>query len=59
MQDVYHSTDSAYFVKSTPLRAFECIALILCRYVTDILQMCMMNLSAEKNIFDKFTAFLT
>ena len=32
---------------------------MLCRYVTDILKMCMKNFNAEKIIFDKFTVFLT
>ena len=32
MQDVYHSTDSAYFVKSTPPRVFS--------DPSDILQIC-------------------
>ena len=31
-----------------------CIILIFCRYVTDILKMCMMKLNDEKIIFDKF-----
>ena len=40
--------------------SFQCILLILCRYVTDILKMCMkMFDDAEKIIFDKFAAFLT
>ena len=42
----------AYFVKSTPLRA-------LCRYVTDILKMCMKKFDVEKVFFDKLTGFLT
>ena len=45
--------DSAYFVKSTPLRAFtgsfQHFADTL--YVTDILKMCMKKFDAEKNIF--------
>ena len=46
----------AYFVKSTPPRAFS-ISSVLCRYVPHILKMCMKNYNAEKIIFDKFTAF--
>ena len=48
---------SAYFVKSTPPRAFSVFFSVLCRHVTDILKMCMKNYNAEKIIFDKFTAF--
>ena len=33
--------NSAYFVKSTPLKSFQCILLMHGRYVTDILKMCM------------------
>ena len=49
---------SAYFVKSTPLRAFSVSFKFLCRSVPDIFKMCMNNFHAEKIIFDKFTAFL-
>ena len=31
----------------------------LCRYVTDILKMCMKKFGAEKNFFDKLRGFLT
>ena len=48
---------SAYFVKSTPPRAFIVSFLILCRFVPDILKMCMKNFYAENFSFDKFTAF--
>ena len=33
------------------------ILLKLCRYVTDILKMCMKKFNEEKILFDKFTAF--
>ena len=42
---------SAYFVKSTPPRAFS----ISFQY-PHILKMCMKNYNAKKIIFDKFTA---
>ena len=45
---------SAYFVKSTPLRAFS----VSFKVFVDLFQMCMNNLHAEKIIFDKFSAFL-
>ena len=32
---------------------------MLCRYVTDILKMCMKKFSAEKIFFDKFKLFST
>ena len=32
---------------------------MLCRYVTDILKMCMKKFGAEKVFFDNFTVFLT
>ena len=51
--------DSVYFVKSTPLRAFTGSFLTLCRYVTEILKMCMKKFDAEKLVFDKLTGFLT
>ena len=38
---------------------FQCILSILCRYVADILKLCMKELDVEKMIFDKFTSFLT
>ena len=48
--------NSAYFVKSTPPRAFsvsfKCMVGML-----DILKMCMKKLNAEKIILDKFTGF--
>ena len=46
---------SAYFVKSTPPRAFSIFFSILCRHVPHM-KMCMKNYNAEKIIFDKFTA---
>ena len=50
--------DSAYLVKSTPLRAFtesfQHFADIL-----DILKMCMKKSDAEKCCFDKLTGLLT
>ena len=61
MQDVYHSTDSAYFVKSTPSRAFSedhdpFNTLEICyRHIVDVHE----ELICRKNIFEKFTAFLT
>ena len=36
---------------------FHCFFLILCRFVPDILKMCMKNFYAENFSFDKFTAF--
>ena len=51
-------TDSTYFVKSTPLRAFTG-SLTLCIYVTDILKMCMKKFDTEKIFFDQFIEFLT
>ena len=50
--------DSAHFVKSTPPRVFG-VALIICMYVTEILNICMWKYDDDKIIFDKFTAFLT
>ena len=51
-------TDTTYFVKSTPPRAFtgsfQHFADIL-----DILKMCMKTFDAEKIFFDKLTGFLT
>ena len=32
---------------------------MLCRYVTDILKMCIKKVDAEKIFFDKLTLFLT
>ena len=52
-------TDSTYFVKSTPLKSFHWIFLTLCKYVTDILKMCMKKIDAEKIFFDKLIGFLT
>ena len=50
--------DSAYFVKSTPLRAFtESFQHFV--DVTDILKMCMKKFDAEKIFFDKLTGLLT
>ena len=40
--------NSAYFVKSTPPRAFSILHLILGMYVTDILQMCMKEFNPKK-----------
>ena len=51
-------TDSTYFVKSTSLKSFHWIFSTLCRYVTDILKMCMKKFDAEKIFFDKLTGFL-
>ena len=50
---------SAYFVKSTPPRAFQYFFSILCKHISHILKMCMKNYNDEKIFFDKFTAFLT
>ena len=48
--------DSAYFVKSTPLRDFtESFQ----HFVTDILKMCMKKFDAEKIFFNKLTGLLT
>ena len=43
--------DSAYFVKSTPLRAFT----ESFQHFTDILKMCMKAYDAEKMFFKKLT----
>ena len=49
---------SAYFVKSTPPRAFS----VSFKFFVDLFQiyfkMCMNNFHAENLIFDKFTAFI-
>ena len=37
---------SAYFVKSTPFKSFQCIISVLCKYVTGVLQMCMKKFEA-------------
>ena len=50
--------DSAYFVKSTPLRAFTG-SFQHFAHVTDILKMCMKKFDAEKIFFDKLMGFLT
>ena len=50
--------DRAYFVKSSPLVAFTVFS-VLCRYVTDIMKMCIKKFNAEKIFFDKLTGFLT
>ena len=42
-------TDSAYFVKSTPLGAFSVSFLIFCRHVTDIQKMCTKDFKTKKN----------
>ena len=49
--------DSTFFVKSTPLGAFTGSFSTLCRYVTDILKMCMKKFDVEKIFFDKLTGF--
>ena len=53
--------DSAYFVKSTHLRAFivRRIFSTLHRYVADMLKMCMIMFDAEKIFFDKLIVLLT
>ena len=49
-----------YFVKSTySSESFHWIISALCRYVADILKMCMKKFDAEKIFFDKVTAFLS
>ena len=48
---------SAYFVKSTPPRAFS-VSFKFIVDVPDIFYMCMNNFHAENLIFDKFTAFI-
>ena len=47
--------DSAYFVKSTPLRAFTGSF----QHFADVLKMCMKKFDAEKIFFDKLTGFFT
>ena len=39
------------------VEAFGVSYIILCRYVTDILKMCMWKIKGTKIYFDKFTAF--
>ena len=51
--------DSAYFVKSTPFKNFHLIFSALCRYVTDIMKICIKKFDAEKIFFDKLPGFLT
>ena len=48
---------SAYFVKSTPPRAFSISFQYFADMLQTILKMCMWNYNAEKIIFVKFTAF--
>ena len=51
-------TDSTYFVKSTPLRAFTGSF----QHFADtlhLLRMCMKKVDTEKIFFDKLTEFLT
>ena len=50
--------DSAYFVKSTPLRAFTGSFPIFANML-DIMKICMKKFDAEKIFFDTLTAFLT
>ena len=53
--------DCAYFVKSTPLIYFL-VSLDLsarCRYVTDILKMCIKKFDDEKIFSYKMTGFLS
>ena len=45
-------------MKSTP-QSFHWIFSALCRYVTDLMKMCMKKFDAEKIFFDKLTGFLT
>ena len=52
-------TDSIYWVKSTPLRAFIGSFQDFAVMFTDILKMCMKKFDAAKNIFDKLLGFLT
>ena len=49
-------TDSTYFVKSTPLRAFTG-SFQHCRYVTDILKMCLKKFDAEKIVLTNLRGF--
>ena len=46
--------ESAYFVKSTPLRAFAGSFQHFALYVTDILKMCMKKFDAEKIFLQGF-----
>ena len=50
--------DSAHFVKSTP-KSFHRIFSAFCRYITDVLTMCMKEFDAETIFFKKFTGPLT
>ena len=43
--------DRAYFVKLKPSKSFHWIFSALCRYVTDIMKMCMKTFDTEKIIF--------
>ena len=52
--------DSAYFMKSTPLRAFTgSFQHFADTYVTEILKMRMKKFDAEKLFFVKLTGFLS
>ena len=51
--------DSAYFVKSTPLRAFTGSFQHFADTLQTYRQMYMKKFDAEKIIFDKLTGFLT
>ena len=48
---------SAYFVKSTPPRAFSISFQYFADIFPHILKICMKNYNTEKLISDKFTAF--
>ena len=49
--------DRAYVVKSSPLRAFTGSFLAHCRYVTDIMKMCMKKFDAEKIFLTNLQGF--
>ena len=51
------TVNSAYFVKSTPLRAFVGSFSKIYTKITDIVKMCMWEFDAEKILFDKIAAF--
>ena len=49
-------TDSAYFVKSTPLTAFVG-SFQKFAYILDIVKICIWEFDAEKILFDKMAGF--
>ena len=54
---VFHTSHIVNDIKCTPPGVFGVSFIILCRYVIDILKMCMWKIKGIKIFFDKFTAF--